>query len=290
MFFKLKRIVKNGVVLKNESLKKHTSFCVGGNAKFFVKPHSVEELLQLLDYLVDKHIKYYILGNGTNVLFSDKGFDGVVVSLTGLNEIRMYDDYIQVFAGVSINRLCKFYEEYNLGGLEDAYGIPGTMGGAVVMNAGAYNFETKNWVKGVLAIVDGKVDYLSNQECEFCYRHSKLKGTIVLSVDMLFCRGCNKQRMQEVISMRKQNQPLDKPSAGSVFRRCDGVIVSKLIDQLGFKGKRVGGAMVSNKHAGFIVNDKNATCKDIKTLIQIIKQEVKAKENIDLEEEIEYVE
>lgn len=290
MFLKLKNIVKTGNVKCYESMKKHTSFKIGGKAKYFVKPGSVHELLELLDYLCDKKIKHYVLGNGTNVVFADKGFKGVVVSMLGLNEIRKYENYVQVFAGVTLNQLCNFYKQHNLGGLEDAFGIPGSIGGAVVMNAGAYNFETKNVVLGVTAIIDGKVNYLTNQECEFAYRHSGLKNAVIISVDFKFCSGCNKERMKEIICMRKEKQPLDKPSAGSVFKRCDGIIVSKLIDDLGLKGARVGGAMVSPKHAGFIVNVGNATCSDVKELVKNIKQRVKAEHNIVIEEEIEFVE
>lgn len=290
MFFKLKKIVKNGVVLFGESLKKHTSFKIGGKAKYFVKPGNVHELLELLDYLHTKNIKHFVLGNGTNVVFADKGFNGVVVSMLGLNQIRKYNDYVQVFAGVTLNQLCNFYKENNLGGLEDAFGIPGSIGGAVVMNAGAYNFETKNLVKGVTAIVDGKVDYFTNKECGFAYRHSNFKGAVIISVDFSFLKGCNKERMQEVMNMRKEKQPLTLPSAGSVFKRCDGIIASKVIDELGLKGEHVGGAMVSTKHAGFIVNTGNATSSNVKTLVETIKKKVKDEHNIELKEEIEFVE
>lgn len=290
MIFALKRILKNGKIRTNVDMRKHTSFKIGGKARFFVQPSSVEELLDLIWYLNRKKKKYYVLGNGTNIVFSDKKYNGVIVSLLGLNEIRKYDDYIQVFAGVSINRLCHFFKENNLSGIEDAFGIPGTIGGAVVMNAGAYNFETQNIVIGVLVLKNGKVDYIYKDDCEFGYRSSGLKDSIVISVDIKYGEGCNIERMNEVMAMRKQNQPLNMPSAGSVFKRVEGVIVSKLLDDMGFKGKRVGDAVVSEKHAGFIVNNGKATYSDVKLLVNEIKSSVKAEKDIDLETEIQFVE
>ena len=288
MFFKLKKIVKNGKVLKNEPLKNHTSFRIGGKAKFVVMPSSFEELINLLMYLNQKNVKYYVLGNGTNVLASDNGFKGVVIKLTLLNQIRLYKTYLQVFCGVSLSAVCLFLKKHDLGGFEDAFGIPGTIGGAVKMNASAYNFETGKLVLGVLAIVDGNVKYLNHDECGFGYRKSMFKNAIILSVDFAITKGCNAKRMEEVIALRKTFQPLNLPSAGSVFKRADGVPVSKMLDELGFKGKSVGGAKVSEKHAGFIVNFNNATEHDVKKLIAEIKAEVYKTKGIILEEEIKF--
>lgn len=288
MFFKLKKIVKNGKVLKNEPLKNHTSFRIGGKAKFVVMPSSFEELINLLMYLNQKNVKYYVLGNGTNVLASDNGFRGVVIKLTLLNQIRLYKTYLQVFCGASLSAVCLFLRQHDLGGFEDAFGIPGTIGGAVKMNASAYNFETGKLVLGVLAIVDGNVKYLNHDECGFGYRKSMFKNAIILSVDFAITKGCNAKRMEEVIALRKTFQPLNLPSAGSVFKRADGVPVSKMLDELGFKGKSVGGAKVSEKHAGFIVNFNNATEHDVKKLIAEIKAEVYKTKGIILEEEIKF--
>ena len=288
MFFKLKKIVKNGKVLKNEPLKNHTSFRIGGKAKFVVMPSSFEELINLLMYLNKKNVKYYVLGNGTNVLASDNGFKGVVIKLTLLNQIRLYKTYLQVFCGASLSAVCLFLRQHDLGGFEDAFGIPGTIGGAVKMNASAYNFETGKLVLGVLAIVDGTVKYLNHDECGFGYRKSMFKNAIILSVDFAITKGCNAKRMEEVIALRKTFQPLNLPSAGSVFKRADGVPVSKMLDELGFKGKSVGGAKVSEKHAGFIVNFNNATEHDVKKLIAEIKAEVYKTKGIILEEEIKF--
>ena len=288
MFFKLKKIVKNGKVLKNEPLKNHTSFRIGGKSKFVVMPSSFEELINLLMYLNQKNVKYYVLGNGTNVLASDNGFKGVVIKLTLLNQIRLYKTYLQVFCGASLSAVCLFLRQHDLGGFEDAFGIPGTIGGAVKMNASAYNFETGKLVLGVLAIIDGTVKYLNHDECGFGYRKSVFENAIILSVDFVITKGCNAKRMEEVVALRKTFQPLNLPSAGSVFKRADGVPVSKMLDKLGFKGKSVGGAKISEKHAGFIVNFNNATEHDVKKLIAEIKAEVYKTKGIILEEEIKF--
>lgn len=290
MLRKLRSIVKQGKVLKNEPLKNHTSFHIGGKAKYFIIPNTCEELVELILYLNEINYKYYILGNGTNVLASDNGYDGIIIKLTQLNQIRKYNNYVQVFAGVGLNQLCLFCKENNISGMEDAYGIPGTVGGAVIMNASAYNFEMSNVVAGVLALSNGKIKYFSNADCGFEYRKSVFKKDIILSVDLKLNKGeCDEKRMEYIMEMRKTFQPLNYPSAGSVFKRCDGVIVSKLLDDLGLKGRQVGGAKVSEKHAGFIINYNNATALDVKTLIKEIKSIVKEKNNIVLEEEIKYL-
>ena len=195
---------------------------------------------------------------------------------------------MQVFCGASLSAVCLFLKKHDLGGFEDAFGIPGTIGGAVKMNASAYNFETGKLVLGVLAIIDGTVKYLNHDECGFGYRKSVFENAIILSVDFAITKGCNAKRMEEVIALRKTFQPLNLPSAGSVFKRADGVPVSKMLDELGFKGKSVGGAKISEKHAGFIVNFNNATEHDVKKLIAEIKAEVYKTKGIILEEEIKF--
>lgn len=291
MFFKLKRIVKNGKVLKNESLKKHTSFKIGGKAKFFVEPADIAELIDLMEYLNAKNINHYVLGNGTNVLVCDAGFNGVIVSTKQLNSVRLNSDYVQAFCGATLNEVCKFYSEHNMAGFEDAFGIPGSVGGAVRMNASAYQFEMGKMVAGVFALVNGKISYFTNEECKFKYRNSAFNNAIIISVDLIkTTTPCNHERMHYILNLRKTFQPLNMPSAGSVFKRNLGEPVSKIIDDLGFKGFNVGGAKVSEKHAGFIVNCNNATAQDVKNLIEIIKKEVYLKHKIVLEEEIKFIE
>lgn len=291
MYFKLKRIIKTGKVLKNESLKKHTSFKIGGKAKFFVMPADFTELIELMEYLNFKNIKYFVLGNGTNVLACDQTFKGVIVSTKLLNSIRLYSDYVQVFSGATLNEVCKFYLDHNMAGFEDAFGIPGSVGGAVKMNASAYEFEMSKMVAGVFALVDGKVKYFTNEECDFKYRGSVFENATILSVDLFkSTTPCSQERMNFVMNLRKTYQPLNMPSAGSVFKRNLGEPVSKIIDELGFKGVSVGGAKVSEKHAGFIVNCDNATAQDVKLLINQIKREVYLKRGINLQEEIKFIE
>lgn len=291
MFFKLKSIVKNGKVLKNKSLKNYTSFKIGGKAKYIVEPSSFTELIELINYLNKQKIKHFVLGNGTNVLASDNGFNGVIISTKGLNTIRMFSDVVQVFAGANLNTVCKFYLDNNMGGFESAFGIPGTVGGAVKMNASAYDFETSKMVLGVFALTNGKVEYYNNLQCEFSYRNSVFKNSVILMVEFKKGNtGCDKCKMNYVMQTRKSLQPLNLPSAGSVFKREQGVAVSKIIDELGLKGLTVGGAKVSEKHAGFIVNFNNATAKDVKELIKIIKAEVLKLRGIELTEEINFIE
>ena len=274
MFLKLKRIVKNGKVLKNESLKNYTSFKIGGKAKFVAMPADIAELIDLMDFLENKKIKHFVLGNGTNVLAPDETYNGVIVCTKLLNSVRLYSDYVQAFCGATINEVCKFYSDHNMAGFEDAFGIPGSVGGAVKMNASAYEFEMSKLVAGVFALCNGKIKYFTHDECEFSYRNSVFKKAVIISVDLLKSeKPCNRERMSFVMNLRKSFQPLNMPSAGSVFKRNEGQPVSKIIDELGFKGESVGGAKVSEKHAGFIVNCDNATAKDVKLLINKIKNE-----------------
>ena len=291
MYLKLKRIVKNGKVLKNESLKNYTSFKIGGRAKFVVMPSDIAELVDLIDFLENKKIKHFVLGNGTNVLAPDETYNGVIVCTKLLNSVRLYSDYVQAFCGATINEVCKFYADHNMAGFEDAFGIPGSVGGAVKMNASAYEFEMSKVVAGVFALVDGKIKYYTNEECGFNYRTSVFNNAVIISVDLLKTeRPCNRKRMSFVMNLRKSFQPLNMPSAGSVFKRIDGKPVSKIIDELGFKGVSIGGAKVSEKHAGFIVNCDNATAQDVKLLINKIKKQVYLSKGIVLEEEIKYIE
>ena len=287
MYKQLKKIVKYGKVIRNELLSQHTSYRVGGKADYFVMPSSVIELYDLIQYLTNRSIKYYILGGGTNVLAMDSGYKGVVICLKLINEIREYDDYIQVMAGTTLMEVCKYYQEHNYCGLEDATLIPGTVGAAVVGNAGAYKFTMGNIVKGVMVIEDGLIKYYSGGECGFVYRDSRLRNTIVLSVDIVKNIGCDYNRINEVIALRLK-QPKGY-SAGSVFKRVDGIIVSKMLDEMGLKGLKIGGARVSEVHAGFIINDGTATSQDISNLISNIKDKVYKEKGVKLEEEIKYI-
>ncbi len=291
----LKKIYKTGQILENEELRNYTSFKIGGVADFMVIPKTLEKIVKTMLFLQENNIAYYVLGNGTNVLASDKGFRGVIIKMSGFQGIEVHDNIIEVLAGTSLNKTCLTAQDNSLQGLEQGSGIPGTVGGAVIMNASAYDFETKKVVLGVLAIVEGKIKYFTNAECEFSYRNSIFKNytdCVILRVDFVLEQGNYDQLKairEETLLKRRTNQPLDLPSAGSVFKRIDGVIVSKMLDEEGLKGYNINDAEVSTKHAGFIVNKGNATAGDVKQLINEIKAHIKLKRNIDLIEEIKFI-
>ncbi len=290
MFFKLKQLCSGGVK-KNVSLKNFSTIKIGGVARFVCFPKSEIEVVNLINYLNLKNFNYYVLGAGSNVLISSKGFNGVIVKLDNLNNIREYENYVQVGAGVKLGVLVNYFVTNGICGLEEAVRIPGTIGGAVVMNAGAYGFETKNLVVGVTVLVNGKVDYLTCDKCEFSYRHSVFNSDyVILSVDLKKQKGeVNelKLKMQNIINKRLS---LPKaPSLGSVFKRNNNVVVSKLLDEMGLKGTRVGDAMVSHEHAGVIINVGNATSDDVKNLIDLIKKQVLQQKDLTLLEEIRYL-
>ena len=297
LYRKLKKCLYKGKILKNANLKEFSSYQIGGKAKILVEVTSIEEIFKVLSVLEKSTAKYKIIGNGSNILFSDEGYDGVVVEISSMfNRIEKWGNKLIVESGASLNSVVAFAIQHGLQGLEEGAGIPGSVGGAVYMNASAYSYETANVVSSVLAVVDGKIRHFTKDECGFGYRKSVFQtfnNPIIIRVEFSLKRGKTKeirQTMVETLAKRKQNQPLEYPSCGSVFKRIDGVTVSKLLDENGFKGRRVGGAMVSPKHANFIINDGNATANDVLTLIEEIKKEVKEKHNIELETEVEYIE
>ena len=297
LYKSIKKCLYKGKIYKNADLKEYSSYKIGGKASILVEVTSIEEVLKVLTALEKTNAKFKIIGNGTNLLFSDKGYDGVIVVISSLfNRIEKWGNKLIVDCGAMLNSVVAFAIQHGLQGLEEGAGIPGSVGGAVYMNASAYSFETGNLVSSVLAVVDGKIRHFTNEECGFAYRKSVFQdynNAIILRVEFSLKRGKEReirQKMVQTLSMRKQNQPLEYPSCGSVFKHIDGVVVSKLLDDMGFKGRRVGGAVVSEKHANFIVNDDNAKAKDVLTLIEEIKKEVYEKHNLVLESEVEYIE
>lgn len=297
VFKKLKKCLYKGKIFKNADLKEFSSYKIGGRAKILVEVTSIEEIFKVLSVLEKTDVKFKVIGKGTNLLFSDKGFEGVIVEISSLfNRIEKWGSKLIVDGGASLNSVVAFAIEHGLQGMEEGAGIPGSVGGAVYMNANAYSYETGNVVSSVLAIVDGKIRHFTKDECQFGYRKSifqSYKNPIIIRVEFSLKRGKEKEirkTMVETLSKRKQNQPLEYPSCGSVFKHMEGIIVSKLIDDMGFKGRRVGGAVVSTKHANFIVNDGNAIASDVLTLIEDIKREVYEKHNLKLETEVEYIE
>ncbi|MFI3141522.1 MAG: UDP-N-acetylmuramate dehydrogenase [Clostridia bacterium] len=289
---------KQGIsYLENEPMKKHTTFKTGGNAKIFIEPTSENQLKTILEICSQNDAKTFVFGNGSNLLVSDDGIDAVVIHIgKQMSEIELLDDFtIKVEAGASLVSLCKFALDENLSGMEFAYGIPASVGGAAFMNAGAYGEQMQD-VVFMCNHVDshGKSGSFLADELQYDYRKSAYNNTdlIVTSVIVKLKRGDSasiEAKMRELIFKRKDKQPLEYPSAGSVFKRPEGHFAGALIEQSGLKGKSVGGAMVSEKHAGFIINFDNATTTDVLDLIEICKKEVKEKFDVNLETEIKMV-
>lgn len=286
-----------GKVEENVSLKKYTTYRVGGMARCVVYPKNVTRLVLLVRILKDSNVKFKVLGRGSNLLFSSKDYDGVLIKLDEFNNIEFFgNNKIRVGAGFSLIKLCLMAAKKSLTGLEFASGIPGSVGGAVFMNAGAYKSDMGYVVETVKVLTpDLKVIILENKEMNFHYRTSFLQkhpDYICLEVVIKLQKG-RRESIEEVISERKNRrvitQPLEYPSAGSVFRNPDGLFAGKLIEDLGFKGMIKGGAMISDKHANFIVNYKNAKSEDIKYLIDLCQEKVYEKYNIKLKCEQEFV-
>ena len=278
----------------NESMEKHTSFRIGGPAEVMAFPKSPAELSELLQKTKALGIVAPVLGAGTNVLAPDTGIDGLVICLKdALEGMEQLDGtHIRVFAGVTMTRAAVFAAERDLGGMEFAHGIPGTVGGGVYMNAGAYGGEIKDICESV-EVMDavGNCKTYTAEEMQFAYRHSCLEdsgGVVVSAVFKLTPkpRGEVRALMQELIGKRKASQPLELPSAGSAFKRPVGGYAAALIDQAGLKGYRVGDAAVSEKHAGFVVNLGNATAHDVQELLRQVSDIVFEKSGIRLEPEV----
>ena len=286
-----------GRVEENVSLKQYTTYRVGGIAKCIVYPRTEKSLVKLMRYLKDKKIPYKILGNGSNLLFSEKEYTNILIKLSELDAITFVGkEKIRAEAGASLIKVSLMAAKKGLTGLEFASGIPGTIGGAVYMNAGAYKSDMGYIVENVKVLTkDLNIIKLENKEMNFHYRSSflqKHKDYICLETTLKLRKG-KKENIEEVIKERRQrrieSQPLEYPSAGSVFRNPEGNYAGKLIEDAGLKGKKHGGAMVSSKHANFIVNEKNAKADDIKYLIDLCHKEVLDKYGIDLKIEQEFV-
>lgn len=293
----IKKIVGEENIFINESMKKHTSIKVGGNADIFVKANTIEKVKAIYSLAKKENIKLSVLGNGTNVLVKDNGIRGIVLKID-IDEIDIKKEenklFIRAGAGVPIIKLSKIAYENSATGLEFAIGIPGTLGGAIKMNAGAYGSEMKNIVRNTTYLDNnGNTRKITNLEQKFEYRSSiffKIDG-IILESELELELGDKEEienRMKQNLINRKEKQPLDKPSCGSTFKRGDDFITAKLIDQCGLKGLCVGGAIVSTKHAGFVMNNGNATAKDFIELTNQVKSEVydKFNKNIELEVQI----
>lgn len=298
----LEAIIVTGQVLQEELLSKHTTFKIGGPAEYFVTPGTKEELIQLVQLCQNKQIPYYILGNGSNLLVGDKGYRGVMIHLFGtLNEIFMEKDtkqgviVVSAGAGIMLSKLAMEVARAGYTGFEFAAGIPGTLGGAITMNAGAYGGEIKDCIQSVTIITPkGEVKTLTKDELELGYRTSKIQksGYIVLEAKFEFKEGDTKEilsKVNELNRKRREKQPLEYPSAGSTFKRPEGYFAGKLIQDAGLRGYRVGDVMVSEKHCGFVVNVGNGTAKQVMELVKHVDEVVYEQFEVHLEPEIRMV-
>ena len=287
---KIKQIIENSKINidKNqirydEPMKKHTSFKVGGNADAFITIKNIDELKQINEFAKTNKIPLYVIGNGSNLLVRDKGIRGIVVKID-IQKLQISENdkniIITIGAGNKVSELAYRLQKANVTGFEELAGIPGTIGGAIRMNAGAYGKEFKDIVKKVTVLnEDANIQELKNAELGFTYRNSifSVNKSIVIEAELVLQKGNMeeiKEKMNEYLNSRKEKQPLEYPSAGSIFKRGDGYITAKLIDECGLKGYQIGGAQVSEKHAGFIINKADATADDILQLIKYVQDSV----------------
>lgn len=281
---------ENIVFFKNESLKNYTTFKIGGNCKILISVDSEKSISQIISFCNKKSIKYAIIGNGSNILVSDLGYDGIIMYVgKHFSKVNLLEDnIIECQSGITLSKLCSFSLENNLSGLEFAWGIPGTAGGAVYMNAGAYGGEMSDVVEEVTFFDGEKFKTLRKDELNFSYRHSFFTDNdyTISKIKLRLKIGDYhdiKSKMDELMQKRIDKQPLDYPSAGSTFKRPQGAFASALIEQCGLKGCCVGGAEVSTKHSGFLINKNNATFEDVINLIDVVKAKVKNDTGYELE-------
>lgn len=281
--------------LKSEPMSRHTTFKIGGNADLFITVKDENELKTVIKSAKECDIPYFILGKGSNLLVSDNGIEGAVIKLDGMNSIEFNGDTVVCGAGASLRALCVAVQKQSLSGLEFAYGIPGTVGGAIYMNAGAYGGEMSHVAVSAAAIDrDGNTHIFNLDQMMLGYRTSVFKNSdlIVTSVTFGLKKGDKNQikaAMDDFFARRQSKQPLDFPSAGSTFKRPKGYFAGTLIEKNNLKGASVGGAEVSRKHAGFIINRGGASCSDVLSLIKKVQDTVKTADGVDLEPEVIFV-
>ena len=289
----IKTYVPKEDILLNEPMCRHTTFRVGGEAQCFVRISEGRQLEKLIPYLKEIEIPYFILGNGSNLLVGDKGYEGIILQIgSRMNDICVEGDCIRASAGALLSQVARCAQENGLTGLEFASGIPGTIGGGVVMNAGAYDGEMKQVVEQVTVMSEqGEILVLDGEDMEFGYRTSVIKSRpfVVLEVLMRLKPGNKEEisnKMEELSRRRQEKQPLEFASAGSTFKRPEGHFAGKLIMDAGLRGYSIGGARVSEKHCGFIVNTGKATAADVAEVIGEVQERVKDKFGVALETEV----
>jgi len=292
---KLSSIFESDMIKIDEPMKNHTSFKVGGPVDILITPNNIEEVVKIINICMSDQVPYFIIGNGTNLLVMDGGIRGVVIKLSKLNKVKVDGDIITAESGATLWTICKAALKEELTGFEFACGIPGSIGGAVTMNAGAYNGEISNVVHSAKIIDNyGNVKTLNKEEMELGYRISSILkfGYTVLEVTLKFQKGEYEKistRIQDLNRRRSEKQPLEFASAGSTFKRPEGYFAAKLIEDTGLKGFCVGGAEVSKKHSGFIINKGDASAKDILDLISIVQDKVKEKYDVELFTEVRII-
>lgn len=292
----LSQLIYENKILKDEPMKNYTTFKIGGNADFLINATEKKDIISVYKYAIKNNIPVYIIGKASNLLVKDKGIRGIVIKNL-YDDIKILKEYeevveLEIASGTTCTKLAKFALNNSLEGLEFSYGIPGTMGGAIRMNAGAYGGEIKNCViESLILDKDGNEKILNYDEHQFIYRNSSIakNGYILLSTKIKLKKGNKeeiKEKMEKNMEARLEKQPYNMPSAGSVFKRGNGFITAQIIDEAGLRGKEIGGAQVSPKHAGFIVNNGTATAEDVINLIEYIKKTVREKFNKELETEV----
>lgn len=295
---KSKMSISKEKILYNEPMEKHTTFKIGGPAECFIKIDNLKDLQEILKFASQNQIQVAILGNGSNLLVLDGGIQGLVLQIK-LENIEMNEQEgkleVTVGAGTKMGKLAHILLQNQISGFEELSGIPGTVGGAVYMNAGAHGKEMKDIVKNVVCVdYQGNEKKFTNQDMNFQYRNScfKTKNYIITEVTLELQKGNSeeiKEKMEQYASYRREKQPIEYPSAGSTFKRGSNFITAQLIDQAGLKGYSVGGAEVSTKHSGFVINKGGATAKDVLQLVEYVKEEVKRKFDKEIELEIEVI-
>ena len=290
----LEEILSKDSIKYNEPMKKHTTMKVGGPCDCMVEPSSIEEIQKVLEYVKENNIKYYIIGNGSNLLVKDEGVHALVIKIASkFSSVEVNGEHIRAYSGCSVPKLAQIAKENSLSGLEFACGIPGSVGGGIRMNAGAYGSEMVNVVEKVGFLDEnGNLKEIDGKDAHFTYRHSMFVDNpqyVVVYAIYKLVKG-NKEEiskiMEENMNSRKQKQPIEYPNFGSVFKRPEGYFVGKLVDDCGLKGYKIGGAQVSTKHSGFMINTGDATCKDVLDLIEYVKEKVYEKFNVKLQEEV----
>ena len=291
----IQKIVSKDKIFTNEPMSKHTSFKIGGPAEIFVKINNVEELKLIIKISKQAEVQITVVGNGSNLLVSDDGIRGIVLKIE-FDKIEIEESgKLKIGSGVKLAFLAQKCLKEKLEGFEFASGIPGTIGGAIRMNAGAHGSEMKDIVKKITCMTrDGKIQVISNEEAKFEYRNSIFSQNdyIILEAEIQLRKGNPEEirsKMDEYATYRKEKQPIEYPSAGSTFKRGNDFITAKLIDECGLKGYQIGGAQVSEKHAGFIINKGNATAEDVKQLMKYVEEQVYNKFGKKIEPEIEII-